>query len=399
MKCYGLFLLFVASHLLAFDGKESLDFPDFNRENFLDISAYQYSKQQDDKWFNSDNGFRLAGGSLGQDFLYSHLHFKYRTQLNAHTEFRLSSKQEAFYATKPVRQQVELGGRVNSSWYFSLLGSPSYEKRNSDLGVAMELGNRPLNYLRLAYIRHDIFFNEKNPQDDAGYERIPIERQLEWVRDFSHKFYLRLYLYQDKPSVKTLATDLLGNQGYFSYEGDSGDLMLDYHFKHEKILGMRVQGFNFNKQLQNGVVNARQKFHYFSVQNYLMFPAFKELDMTLGWRHDQLNYNTWYPDNTADDVERYFDTSQLFGILKQSLNNRVNFEYALHLGEAQLQKNHFNRKQGKENDSAIESKFRFSIELLSLDGKNQLMFGSNWNLDDIQGQVWDGGQLSFQGVF
>ncbi len=394
-----LLLFFCISHVFAFDGDESLNFPDFNRENFLDISAYEYSKQQDDKWYASDNGFRQTGGSLGQDALYTSLHFKFRTRLNAHSEFRLTSEQLAFYGAKPIRQQVELGGRPNKFWYFSLLGTPTYEKRNSDVGLAMELGSRPGNYIRLVHIRHDLFFNDKNNQDDAYYDGSPTERQLEVVTVFKTKYYIRLFLKRDENFLKVLATDLLGNQGEFKYEGDSVDLVMDYHPAEEKIVGVRVWGFNFDKTLNTSSENARQKFSYLSVKNYYLLLLSNRLKLTLGWRHDRLDYDTEYLDDSNGNVERYFDTSQLYGVLRHSFNNNLNFEYGLHLGEANLRESFNGRANSKSTNRGGESKFRFGIELISADKKHQIMFSTNWNLDDLTGSYWDGGRISFQGIF
>ncbi len=154
-------LIFSINESLAFDNDRTLSFPDFNRENFLDISGYQYRKQLDDQWQASDNGFRLAGGSLGQDILYSVLDFKFRTHINPVTEFRLTSRQQAFYAFKPVYHQVEIGMRPKKWLYLSFLGSPTYDKRSSDMGTALEIGSRPKNYLRFVYVRHDVFLMTK----------------------------------------------------------------------------------------------------------------------------------------------------------------------------------------------------------------------------------------------
>ena len=401
MRSYWLVLLqFVLfAHLQAFDGDESLNFPDFNRENFLDISSYEYSKQLDDKWYASDNGFRLSGGSLGQDVLNTRLHFKFRTPLNAHSEFRLLSEQEAFYGAKPIRQQVELGGRPFKSWYFSLLGTPTYEKRNSDLGLALELGSRPSHYIRLVHIRHDVYFNDKNSQDDAYYDVSPTERQLEIVTAFREKYYLRFFLNHNENFLKILPTDLLGNQGEFKHEGGSADLVMDYHHTEEKIVGLRIRVFDFDKGLHTSLVNARQKFIYRSVQNYYLYPLFNKFNLTLGWRHDSLGYDTEYPDDAIESAKRYFDTNQVYGLLRHSFNNNLSFEYGLHLGQANLRENFMNRAEGKSTNRGIESKLRLSVELISLDKNNQIMFNTNWNLDDPSGKYWDGGRISFQGIF
>jgi len=395
-------LIFSIDQTLAFDNDRTLSFPDFNRENFLDITGYQYRKQLDDEWQASDNGFRLAGGSLGQDVLFSILDFKYRTHLNQFTEFRLTSQQQAFYTVKPEYHQVEIGVRPKKWLYFSFLGSPTYDKRSSDMGTALEIGSRPKNYLRFAYVRHDVFFNDKNSLDDGIYQQIPIERQLEMVTLFNDAIKVKLYLIEDDYFSQFLPTDLLGNQGEFNHKGDSGRLEMDYYFGEESLIGFKISGFNFNKALLTGSSQRRQRFNYVSVSSFFIFPGFEpygESEYTLGVRYDQLNYDTQDLLDESVSVARYFDTSQMYAIALVPHRPWLNLEYALHLGHASLQSDFINQAEGSIKDEGIETKFRFSMELISDDKNRRLMFSSNWNLDDLQRQFWDGGHISFQGRF
>jgi len=395
-------LIFAINQTLAFDDDRTLSFPDFNRENFLDITGYQYRKQLDDEWQASDNGFRLAGGSLGQDVLFSILDFKFRTHLNYFTEFRLTSQQQAFYTVKPEYHQVEIGIHPKKWLYFSFLGSPTYDKRRSDMGTALEIGSRPQNYLRFVYLRHDVFFNDKNSLDDGFYQQIPIERQLEVVTQFNDAIKVKLYLIEDDYFSEILATDLLGNQGEFNHKGDSGKLEVDYHFGHEKLIGFKITGFNFKKALLTRSSQRRQDFKYLSATSFYIFPGAKsygQSEVTLGLRYDQLTYDTQnLLDNNAS-VERYFDTSQMYAIVLVPHRAWLNFEYALHLGYANLKSDFINQADRGTKDEGVETKFRYSMELISDDKNRRLMFSSNWNLDDLQGQFWDGGHISFQGRF
>ncbi len=404
MNICSAFLILILSinQSLAFDDDRTLSFPDFNRENFLDISGYQYRKQLDDEWQASDNGFRLAGGSLGQDYLYTIMDFKFRNHINPVTEFRLSSQQHAFYTNKPIYHQVEIGVRPQPWLYLSFFGSPTYDKRSSDMGGALEIGVRPQNYFRFAYVRHDVFYNDKNALDDAFYHQIPIERQLEWVTQFNDAIKVKLYLIEDNYFSQILATDLLGNQGVFDHQGDSGQLEVDYLFVHDELFGVKVVGFNVEKGLNTIENYRRQEFKYLSVSSFYIFPVKnpnEKSELTLGMRTDQLNYDTKNLLDNSASVTRDFYTSQIYGILLVPHRSWLNFEYALHLGYAILQSDFINLVGGEAKDAGVESKFRFSMELISEDKDNSLMFSSNWNLDDLQGQFWDGGHISFQGRF
>lgn len=394
----ALALMLISGTAWSYDGDQSLSFPKFKRENFMDISAYRYRKQMDLEWQATDNGFRIAGGSLGPDLLYSDFEFKYRTHINSFIEFRLNSRQESFYSTKPTRYHLEIGARPLDWLYLSLLGMPTYDKRNSDMGSAIEIGHRPNNYVRFSYLRHDLFFNEKNVQDNAHYVQTPNERQLETVISFRDKIKLSLNLVKDSQSNKRLATDLLGKTGSFTHAGESGELTLDYQLTPTDVIGLSTQGFKSDKHLAESNKDQQQRFEYFSIQSYYLFPL-QEHEITLGIRHDQLDYNTQDNINTAASVKRYFDTSQIYGIFLQTIEPWLNIEYALHLGKASLRQDFYQQTNNKDTNAGRESKFRFGIELLSPNKDHRLMFNTNWNLDHLQGQYWDGGHISFQGHF
>lgn len=316
----GLFFIALSiTPATAFDDDFTLSFPDFNRENFLDIAAYQYRLKQEEQWLQTDNGFRLSGGSLGQDTLHTTLNIKYRKHLNKHTEFRVSSKQLAFYGQKPLRHAVEIGVRPLPWLYMSYLGTPTYDKRSSEMGSAIEIGQRPNNFIRFAYIRHDVFFNDKNSIDDAYYMRKPKERQFQWAQQIGNSFWLRLNLIEDTRFQKELASDQSGFQGQFNHKGDSAKLTLNYGKPSTSITGFTIEEFNWDKSLTLLNEDRSQSWSYVSAQIYHLFLDEFRDDITLGLRHDQLQYDTQNNLNSQQSVDSYFDTSQMYAYIYKNL--------------------------------------------------------------------------------
>lgn len=410
-----LFICHIAGYLLStptlafqvVDTDPSLLSPIFRRENFLDITGYQYRKQQDISWQQSQSGFRSSGGSLGQDFLYTIVEYKYRKQLNPVSEFRLHGEQESFFHTPDLKNEVEMGFRpfsfINNGnhVYFSILGTPTYGKRDSDFGVAFELGERPQRYVRFAYIRHDLFFNQKNPIDKDFYQVLPKERRLEtaWTGE-SFSFYLDL-----KTTNKHSKVFASNENQVYQQQGSYAKLELDYQIHPQDLLGVTLRSFQSDKELieANTTDSSGLDIKYTHGQLYWLTDISSlnifdsPTDLTLTLRHDEIHFD-------SDVVsEGYFDTTQFYmSIHHQCVFNSVacvNLDYSLHLGEAQLTEYQNITDQFLMNTTGRETKLRLSFELMSKDQSSSLMFSTNWNLDNLDENHWDGGHIAFQSVF
>ena len=99
-----------------------------NQENFLDLKSYQFNKLREEKWFQSRGGWRLTGGSLGLDLLYTQLEVRLPHSLSKETTVIFQAKQQELYEIKPSRYQVEVDWRPHDLASFSLLGMPEYDK-------------------------------------------------------------------------------------------------------------------------------------------------------------------------------------------------------------------------------------------------------------------------------
>ena len=146
-----------SSKVKAFDDASEIHHSYLNQENFLDIKSYQFHKLKEDEWFESPGGWRMAGGSMGLDLLYSHLEVRLPQELSDDTTVLFRAWQEEFYEIKPFRYLVEIEWRPIEWTAFSLLGMPEYDKRKADQGACITLGKRPWNFLRFEQLFQDLF--------------------------------------------------------------------------------------------------------------------------------------------------------------------------------------------------------------------------------------------------
>ncbi len=147
--------------VLAFDDAAEINHTYLNQENFLDIKSYQFNKLREEEWYESSGGWRLTGGSIGLDLLYSQLEVRLPHSISEETTVIFLAKQQEFYEIKPFRYQVEVEWRPYDLASFSLLGMPEYDKRKADQGASVTLGKRPWNYLRFQKSFQDLYYNEQ----------------------------------------------------------------------------------------------------------------------------------------------------------------------------------------------------------------------------------------------
>jgi len=107
--------------VLAFDDAAEINHTYLNQENFLDIKSYQFNKLREEEWYESSGGWRLTGGSLGLDLLYSQLEVRLPHSISEETTVIFLAKQQEFYEIKPFRYQVEVEWRPYNLAAFSLL--------------------------------------------------------------------------------------------------------------------------------------------------------------------------------------------------------------------------------------------------------------------------------------
>ena len=138
----------------AYDGASEISHSYFNQDNFLDIKSYQFHKLKEEEWFESHGGWRLTGGSMGMDLLFTDLEILLPYQLGEESTVYFKASQEEFYEIKPFRYLVEVEWSPIELIGVSFLGMPEYDKRKADQGGSITLGKRPWNYIRSVSYTH-----------------------------------------------------------------------------------------------------------------------------------------------------------------------------------------------------------------------------------------------------
>jgi len=204
----------------AWDGSTTLHDIHLKPENFLDINSYQFRPSEDIQWYDVENGWRVAGGSLESNRAYLFTDMRLKRPITPNFNARLRWTDEEFYAPhEPERPLLELELQPTAEPVtFSLLGAPAYAKREADLGLAASLGVRPWDYVRVAWLRPDYYYNRKNDLDNSYYRRAPGQLTAEAAYKWGEDYKLRLLWQDDRPLEFVL--DEAGNDDLLIFQLD-----------------------------------------------------------------------------------------------------------------------------------------------------------------------------------
>ncbi|MBC8260000.1 MAG: hypothetical protein H8E38_13355 [SAR324 cluster bacterium] len=389
------------SKVQAFEDASEIHHTYLNQENFLDIKSYQFHKLQDEVWSASPGGWRLSGGSMGLDLLFSHFEMRLPHSLSEETTVFFRAQQEEFYEIKPFRYLVEVEWRPYDIAAFSLLGMPEYDKRKADQGASITLGKRPWKYLRFQQLFQDLYYNEKNFYDDSYYSPHPLEKILEgafswnnWRASFSHLL--------DLPFKQVFPKQGLT----FNYKGQDSSFMLDYHFREQQLAGFSWRSFNIHKRRKKtnstetaSADNREQQLLYRSIDLYFLHPLNTELHSTIGLREDYFQNLFRQLDLEKDSYDYHLWTLQFYAILRQQTAVDRFWEYGLYGGDTDKVTNYLSTAMTDKTRRKHEAKLRVSKEFRNLSNHSALMLTTSWNLDNFFNDFWDGGNISYQQTF
>ena len=387
--------------VLAFDDAAEINHTYLNQENFLDLKSFQFNKLREEEWYESSGGWRLTGGSLGLDLLFSQLEVRLPHSLSEETTVIFLAKQQEFYEIKPFRYQVEVEWRPYELAAFSLLGMPEYDKRKADQGASVTLGKRPWNYLRFQKLFQDLYYNEKNFYDNSYYSPHPIENYLEgafrinkWRTRFSHLL--------DKPFKQVFPKEELT----VTYKGQDSTAVLDYHYGKQSMAGLSWRSFDIRKRRETTITtetaspdNREQQLLYSSTDLYWLHPLSDKLHGTLGLREDRFQNIFRQLDLALDDYDFHLWTAQLYGILRHQTETDRFWEYGFYAGDTDKVTDYLSTERQDKTRRKNELKLRVSWEFQDLSRQSALMLTTSWNMDDFFNDFWDGGNISYQRIF
>ena len=387
--------------VLAFDNAAEINHSYLNQENFLDLKSYQFNKLREEEWHESTGGWRLTGGSLGLNILYSQLEIRLPHSLSEETTVIFLAKQEEFYEIKPFHYQVEVEWRPNDLAAVSLLGMPEYDKRKADQGASVTLGKRPWNYLRFQKLFQDLYYNEKNFYDNSYYSPHPLENYLEgafrinkWRTRFSHL--------HDKPFKQVFPIQELT----VTYKGQENSAVLDYHYGKQSLAGFSWRSFDIRKRRITTIEaettstdNRDQQLLYSSKDLYWLHPLGERLHGTLGLREDRFQNIFRQLNLELDNYNFHLWTAQIYGILRHQTDLDRFWEYGFYAGDTDKVTDYLSTNKQDKKRRKTEVKVRVSWEVKDLSRESALMLTTSWNIDDFLNDFWDGGNISYQQTF
>ena len=389
------------SSVRAYDDASGISHSYFNQENFLDIKSYQFHKLKEDEWFESLGGWRLTGGSMGMDLLFTDLEVRLPHQIGEKATVYFKARQEEFYEIKPFRYLVEVEWRAIELIGLSFLGMPEYDKRNADQGGSITFGKRPWNYIRFQQLLQDLYYNEKNFYDTSYYSPYPVENNIEGSIIWKN-WRGRFIYFQDTPFKQFFPKQDLT----ISYESKDNSAILDYHFGEQQIAGLSFRNFDIHKRREttnpletSSPDNREQQLLYSSTDLYWLYPLNAEFHGTIGLREDRFQNIFRQLDLPFDDYDFHLWTLQLYGILRHKTSIDRFFEYALYAGDTEKVTNYLSTDRVDKESHNSELKLRLSLDLQDSSTQSALMFSTTWNLDNFFKEFWDGGNISYQKTF
>ena len=388
----------------CFDDDIAINEPNFKPENFLDYKAYEFRKSVQEEWYAAENGWRMTGGSLSADVAFVRGEIRLQKDLSDILSMRLLYEQDVYYARKPAQYPLlEIAVRPwNNPIELSFLGSAAFDKRQSDLGFAATLGKRTANYLRLASLSVDHFYNSKNIFDNSYYAQRPHTLSLQGAYRYE-RWQLRFTAENDKH----LSLVMPDTASEFQYKSKMNEGTLDYHYANKALFGVTFRDWTTDKALSEAVSNRKQTLSHHLIDLYWLQPIRRNDELTVGIRYDRFE-NRLRDLNNADGHYNYqFDTLQLYGLMQHDYSVHAGWGLGIYIGDTAETKDYLSVATDNKANRQWQGKFRTSWEYHSLGNssgnssgiKDRLTFHFTFNLDNLIDDPGDGAGISYQSVF
>jgi len=394
---FALGLTLTISPVLAVDNDPEISDINLNEENFLDIKAHRFRKSLEYQWFDYLSVWRITSASLDGDLAFVQNELKLQRDLSEYVNVRLEIMQEVFYADEDFvipTAEIEIYPWAGDLG-FSLLGTPAYEKREMDLGVAVIWGRRPWNYTRFEYIDVDALYNEKNVSDNTFYSKQPKAMKLNGNYEFGGHYKLRFSISRDKPR-ELVDPD---NNGIFKKEASDYYLLFDYQPVPDSAIGITINGFTLDKSSIQTGQNQQQATDYISADVYWVKGMGKLYELRLGTQYDHITNDIRDFITTENDLDYFMKTLQVYTTAYHRFNENMAWDLGLYIGQVEERQNYLQDNSRNTLNKSVEAKFRMGFEYSSSDGRSSLQFNLSLNADDPFKDPGDGGGISFQSVF
>ncbi len=385
--------------VLAFDDDRSISDIHLKDESFLDINAHQFRKSLDLLWLNTLNGWRASGGSLSNDRLFMDTELRLQKDFSRALSFGIALKQEIFYAKKPQPLPLVYADVYHPALNdvgISVLGTPAYDKRQSDLGYAITFGRRPSNYTRITWLKVDMLYNDKNEFDNSSYEKFGETWMLEGTYQLQQHWVIHYDLKKDTPLDYIF--DNLSSR--FQHESYDYKIKLAYHISAKRFAGINIRSMDVDKQLLQTSDIEDQQIDYQMLDVYWVNAGFHgNRELTLGFRYDTFTEELTDLTNQNNSYDFNLTTWQAYSSLNHTYSIHQAWDIGLYLAWSERSKQYIIASSNEYDDSGIQAKLRTSWQYHSIDKTSVLLFSISFNLDDLIDDPGDGGGIYFQSKF
>ena len=158
----------------------------YDREYYLDMLTLRYDRHWRDAWYARDNVYRLRFGSLNVEQWKLDESLKLAVGLSDRFRFRFwMDADEGLAETWYRRSELEFEGRLSGPYYASIYVSPSFWKRENDIGLGFQRRTETDRFVRviarvLDFANDFSYERGENIEDEENlYTSQPIEVELE----------------------------------------------------------------------------------------------------------------------------------------------------------------------------------------------------------------------------
>lgn len=393
IKLILIILISISTSALAFEPDLSINYPNFNKENFLDINKAQYDENLNEQWYHTENGWRISSHSLTTDLLYLNSEIKLVNELSDRVAVRVNYQQEIFYTEKDIEApQLELEIKPSDKYPIttSLIGTTDYNKTKSELGLAFTVGKRTASYFRLSDLVVDYYFNEKT-NSPSSYLKQQHITSINSAYYWSENIYLR-FDYSYYSPMDFLYDDLLT---HFKHKGYEYDGFIKYKTNTNNSYKLSIKGFEFNKSI-TGTTNQGQDLSYHSVDIKWLARQQHTHPMTFGYRDDDFSNDIFSTTTFASVLDYPFSSRQIYSTIEHQYAANKSWKLGLYIGMTK-EPNDFNNPDSDKR--VYEGKFDITWAYHAKNKKSAVYVHFALNLDDLENDPGDGGGVTYQSTF
>jgi len=367
-------------------------------ETFLDINANAIRKSVNASWYDIENGWRIVGGSSSTDRLFLQSELRFNQRMSDSFNFGMELEQDDFYAKKTVQQPLvfaDIYPFSSKNIGFSFMGTPSVHKKESDLGLAVTLGQRYKNYVRLSWLSNNHYYNEKNDTDNAYYNKLPETIMLQSAYRPSQHWQIFLNW------KKRQASDYVFDDQVTRFIDEFYDYKttVNYHFNAYQFAGVELHTLLDARSILETAANQVQDIGYDSVDLYWVSGVGQEYELTVGLRHDDFLEEFIHSGNPGESYNLKLKTTQAYAAVYHDISTHQAWDIGLYAGWSERSKIYPTSTNPDSINEGVQVKLRTSWEYHSADKKSRVLFSFSLNIDDLIDDPTDGGGISFQSSF